>query len=84
VNYPQDLVNSQSLLATPTAFAGSLWNSIEENRQDGFSGVQFRPREVQVVHRYQTAINQHYASGRHSHEKVADVLNSLLKRPVGT
>lgn len=33
---------------------------------------------VQAVRRYQTAINQHYASGRESHDKIADVLQRLL------
>ncbi len=51
---------------------------------EGYLECSSAPVTVQVVHRYQTAIDQHYASGRHSHDKVADVLNSLLQRPVGT
>jgi hypothetical protein len=33
----------------------------------------------EAVRRYQVAINHHYASGRHSPDKIADVLQSLLR-----
>jgi hypothetical protein len=37
-----------------------------------------------MVRRYQTAINHHYASGRHDRDKIADVLEPLLRSPVGS
>lgn len=58
--------------------------SMDRGYLEGYLECSSAPVRVQLVHRYQTAINQHYASGRHSHDKVADVLNALLKRPVGT
>lgn len=49
---------------------------------EGYLECSSTPVTVQTVRRYQTAINQHYASGLHSHDKIADVLHPLLKPPV--
>lgn len=48
---------------------------------EGYLECAAPPVTVQVVRRYQTAINRHYASGRHDHDKVADVVVSLIKPP---
>lgn len=42
------------------------------------------PATARAVSRYQTAINRHYARGRHSHDKIANVLQPLLSHPVSS
>lgn len=49
---------------------------------EGYLACSSPPVTVQAVHRYQTALNKHYASGRYSHDKIADILRRLLK-PTG-
>lgn len=48
---------------------------------EGYLECSSVPVTVQAVRRYQVAINQHYASGRHSQDKIADVLQRLLGQP---
>jgi hypothetical protein len=93
---PQEIDKSAEVYARPHGFLDGEWwgefsgswpsnlASMDRGYLEGYLECSSAPVRVQVVHRYQTAINQHYASGRHSHDKVADVLNSLLKRPIGT
>jgi hypothetical protein len=50
---------------------------------EGYLECASAPVTVQMVRRYQTAINQHYGSGRHDHDKIANVLQSLLKHASG-
>jgi hypothetical protein len=45
---------------------------------EGYIECASPPVTVQTVRRYQTTINRHYASGHHSHDKVANVLQSFL------
>jgi len=51
---------------------------------EGYLACASSPVRVKAVRRYQAAINQHYASGRHDHDKVADVLQRLLKPPTSS
>lgn len=51
---------------------------------EGYLDCASAPVMVQAVRRYQAAINQHYASGRHDHDKIADVLQRLLKSRAGS
>lgn len=65
-------------------FSGPRPSEVASNDKgyvEGYLECASRPVTVQAVHRYQTAINLHYASGRHSHDKIADVLQRLLKPP---
>lgn len=48
---------------------------------EGYLECSSPPVTVKVVRRYQVSLNQHYASGRHDHDKIADVLKRLLKPP---
>lgn len=51
---------------------------------EGYLECASAPVTGQAVRRYQKAINQHYASGRHDHDKIADVLQRLLNPPVSS
>jgi hypothetical protein len=51
---------------------------------EGYLECSSAPVTLRAVRRYQTAISQHYASGRHSHDKIANVLQPLLKPPVSS
>jgi hypothetical protein len=42
------------------------------------------PVTAHAMRRYQTAINQHYACGSHSHDKIANVLQPLLNPPASS
>jgi hypothetical protein len=57
----------------PTAVASN-----DKGYVEGYLECASAPVTAQAVHRYQMAINQHYASGRHSHDTIADVLPPLL------
>jgi hypothetical protein len=46
---------------------------------EGYLECSSAPVTAQAVHRYQAALNRHYASGRYEHDKIADVLQGLLK-----
>jgi hypothetical protein len=46
---------------------------------EGYLECASPPVTAQTVHRHQTAIDRHFASGRHDHDKIANVLLPLLK-----
>jgi hypothetical protein len=50
---------------------------------EGYLECASAPVTIQAVRRYQTAINRHYASGHHDHDKIANVIQSLLKYAPG-
>lgn len=45
---------------------------------EGYLECAASPVTAQAVRTYQASINQHYASGRHDHDNIADVLLQLL------
>jgi hypothetical protein len=51
---------------------------------EGYLECSSAPVTIQAVRRYQAALNRHYGSGHHSHDKIADVLQRLLKPPVSS
>ena len=64
----------------PSFLDGEWWGSLARRRgYEGHLGAS-PPVTAHTVHRYQTAIDRHFASGRHDHDKIANVLLPLLKQ----
>lgn len=57
-------------------------SSMDRGYLEGYLECSSAPVTVQAVREYQMAIDQHYASGQHSHDKIADVLQRFLKHRV--
>ena len=93
---PQEIDKSAEVYAGPHGFLdGESWGEFpgawprnlaaaDRGYLEGYLECASAPVTVRAVRRYQTAINQHYASGRHSHDKIADVLQRLMKPPVNS
>jgi hypothetical protein len=65
-------------------FSGPRPSEVASNDKgyvEGYLVCSSVPVTAHAVRRYQTAINQHYASGRHTHDKIANVLQPLLSPP---
>jgi|HubBroStandDraft_6_1064221.scaffolds.fasta_scaffold1149460_1 hypothetical protein len=64
------------------SFRGRPWPSAladaDRGYLEGYLECAASPVTVEAVRSYQASINQHYASGRHEHDKIADVLRQLL------
>jgi hypothetical protein len=51
---------------------------------EGYLECASTPVTAKAVRRYQMAINHHYARAHHSHDKIANVLQALLKSTVNS
>jgi hypothetical protein len=58
------------------------WGDSDRGYLEGYLACASPPVTVQVVKRYQIAINHHYASGHHDDDNIADVLRHLMA-PLG-
>jgi hypothetical protein len=69
-------------------FEGRPWPSeladADRGYLEGYLECAANPVTAQAVRRYQAALNRHYASGRYEHDKIADVLQRLLKPPTSS
>ncbi|MDW5265211.1 MULTISPECIES: hypothetical protein [Acidobacteriaceae] len=68
-------------------FSGSRPLDIALNNKgyvEGYLVCSSIPVTVYTVRRYQSAIDRHYSGGRHSHDKIANVLQPLMKPPTNS
>ncbi len=67
------------------SFEGRPWPSNLANADQGYIEGYLACGSNRTTHRrvqrYQVELNRHYASGRHQHDKIADVLLGLLQSP---
>jgi hypothetical protein len=89
---PQAVDKSAEVYAGPHGYLdGEWWGGFEGRPRpshvadadrgylEGYLECSSPPVTLQDVRRYQTILNQHYVSGHHTHDKIANVLQPLLQ-----
>jgi hypothetical protein len=88
---PRKILKGGEVFTGPHGFLDGGWwggfegpwppNVTDEDRGylEGYLECSSPPVTIQAVGRYQAAINQHYASGKYEHDKIADVLQRILR-----
>jgi hypothetical protein len=90
---PRKVLKGGEVYTGPHGFLDGGWwggfegpwppNVTDEDRGylEGYLECGAPPVTSQAVRRYQAVMNRHYASGKYEHDKIADVLQRLLKPP---
>jgi hypothetical protein len=89
----QETPKNSEVFAGPHGFLDGAWwggfsgdwpsdvTNADRGYLEGYLECSFPPVTARSVRLYQEAINKHYAAGLHERDKIANVLEGLLKRP---